>query len=663
MAVCKSLDEIEFVAALLCDVQTSHTAFTPRECRLTIAKLRKRYAREGLSLLTKTLPRLGKLFDRALQGDVLFEPVGWRKLANSKLPRFLGSLFNQVFDSCGRILPTPDVSCIRSIRQVLFVYYKYELPHTEREENDVIKSFLDTDGLLDAYNRPCSNPAACHCKTSWCRPAYCGKTISGGDKSALWIVEHARKSLDRLFVGFDPEDICPRHGPGSVSTSETGPEKYKWTCIPDRLAEKYPIDTYFYVSLGHVCDELAELKSLSSSELPAKVVLVPKDSRGPRLISEESLPMQYIQQGLMSAIVRLVENHPLTRENVRFTDQQPNQFAALAGSQSITFCRYTDRIGVQPIKLTGGRYATLDLKEASDRVSIGLVTSLFPDGLTPYLLAARSLCTVLPDGREVQLQKYAPMGSALCFCTLALTIWSLLDAAFTGDRDAQQALYVYGDDVIVPASKAEYAINVLETFGLKVNRDKSCTKGFFRESCGVDAYDGVDITPLRIKKVWRHARRAELYEAYIAYANELHRRGLHSSRDLITKALYDVYHEVPAGRLPKSIPHLKFSTEYSRPPTIRTTPTVNNVYYGREMRCWVTKPTRVVGEDVSGWMKLLRWFTEGARSKPNYLRQEYRSEWDNPLLWGEPFSVSTYTRRNTSMLVKRWRRIDLGPED
>jgi hypothetical protein len=58
---------------------------------------------------------------------------------------------------------------------------------------------------------------------------------------------------------------------------------------------------------------------------------------------------------------------------------------------------------------------------------------------------------------------------------------------------------VFGDDIIVPSECAEFVIDDLESFGLLVNRTKSFWRGAFRESCGVDAYNGVDVTPVRWK--------------------------------------------------------------------------------------------------------------------------------------------------------------------
>lgn len=86
----KSLDPyIQIIATLLSDVQTLHSSvFTPRALRLTTQKVESRYAREGLSFLTKTLPLLGKAFDRALTGEVPLDAEGWKLCShpNSKLP-------------------------------------------------------------------------------------------------------------------------------------------------------------------------------------------------------------------------------------------------------------------------------------------------------------------------------------------------------------------------------------------------------------------------------------------------------------------------------------------------------------------------------------------------------------------------------------------------
>jgi hypothetical protein len=61
------------------------------------------------------------------------------------------------------------------------------------------------------------------------------------------------------------------------------------------------------------------------------------------------------------------------------------------------------------------------------------------------------------------------------------------------------AAFVFGDDILVPTAIAPSVMEDLETFGLRVNRLKTFVHGHFRESCGVDAFNGINVTPVRWK--------------------------------------------------------------------------------------------------------------------------------------------------------------------
>jgi hypothetical protein len=621
----KSLDEVEVIAALICDVQTLHgDAFSIRNCRLTCKKLRKRVASEGSGFLTKTLPRLGKAFDKALTGyqQLNATSLGLAAQKGSQLPRFLGELFNCVLNPDGTVLQDPCIRSIISIRQILYLFYKYELPFTDTQEHNVIRAFVNAESdvtnkslelerfalLLDDYSKQTRRKEL--------------------PLNTLDVAREARISLQRLFRDFDGTDITPSHGPGVVSTKEKLWEKYEWTNVSPRITEQYPFDAYFCASLGHFCDRLPSfLKNVGSKENSARVVLVPKDSRGPRLISCEPVDFQWIQQGLSRAIVRHVEGHELTKFNVFFTNQVPNQKGALLGSIS-------------------GKYATLDLNEASDRVSLGLVRLLFPEPLLSQLLACRSLSTELPDGKKVQLQKYAPMGSALCFPVLALTVWSLLRAG-APDEDTRESILVYGDDVIVPTTYVANAMRILESFGLKINRDKSCTSGFFRESCGVDAYRGIEVTPVRLRTVWSSSPSAESYTSWISYANDMYDKKYFKVYDLIVAALFRVYGKVPEKSMNLSCPSLKEVPDEMRPSIKRW----NSALQKTEYLVRVLKSPRIT-HSMDGWSMLLRYFCETQRQS-----SVKRSTFTDSFLDNEEsvFSVRMYTRRRTSMLVRRWR--------
>ena len=647
----KSLDEYEVIAALLCDIQMSHSeVFTPRALKLTAAKLQTRYAREGLGLFTKTFLRLAKALDRALTGEVPLNSTGFRKKTGSQLPIFMGELFQCIFSHDGWVLPTPCVRSIKDMRQLLYLYSKYKLPYETEQEQEVLDQFKSTDLELDTVNRVfdtidehgLAQELGVSDKTEAPSPA---------------VIRKARLFLQRVFQSFDVRDIYPRHGPGSVSTKETGPSKYQWTSVSPRLTNSYPLDEYFFVSVGHVCDRLQELQAIEEKESSAKIILVPKDSRGPRLISEEPLTFQWIQQGLARAIVSHVESHALTRHAIHFTDQRPNQIAALMGSLDKVVIPYLN--GTRKVQnLIHGKYATLDLKEASDRVSIGLVRLLFPKHISDVLMNCRSLSTVTPAGEVIQLNKFAPMGSALCFPILALSIWAIL-AASASDAYSRERILVYGDDVVVETAEAANAIKQLELFGLKVNRDKSCTKGFFRESCGVDAYKGVDVTPVRIRTVWAHTRRPEVYASYIAYANSLHSRLYRSTYDLIVGRLLAIYGDIPSQAMfpERNVPCLVEVPEQVRPTPRRCNRDLQRLQY----KVWTIKSKRQTIL-IDGWSMLLRYFAESVgrpRSGPSNLFHADAGPLDSSWLpYGatdSKFSVSSYTKRDTEQLVKCWR--------
>jgi hypothetical protein len=608
----KSLDDsIKIIAALLHDVHTSHgVVFNNRAYRLTLNKLSRRARQEGFGFLAKTMPRLGKGLDKALAEVAPLNCIeyGFKPIPGTKLPIFMGEFFSRVLQPDGTVRPDSCANCVKVLRELLYLFYKYKLPYTEAQEQLVVDKFERTEDELTA--------SSVNLKFLELFAELHGARLSkrNSPPSQLDVVRKARRLLQRLFAFFDPTDIYPRHGPGSVATRQQLWSKYVWSNISSRITDLYPADAYFYASLGHVCDDLSAFNAVGSEDLSARVLLVPKDSRGPRLISCEPVDFQWIQQGLGRAIVQLVERHPLTKENVRFTDQEPNRNAALAGSAT-------------------GKYATLDLNEASDRVSLDLVRLLFPEYLYRYLEACRSVSTELPSGKVIKLKKFAPMGSSLCFPILALTTWAIL-AASAPDAHTRERVYVYGDDVIVPTAFAVNAIEQLESFGLKVNRDKSCISGLFRESCGMDAFKGNDVTPVRLRTVWSSHRSPDVYTSWIAYANSFWNRRYYSVYNLIVDRLLSIYGPIPSKDMHLACPSLESVPEHSRPTRART----NKRLQKREFYVWDVKSPSI-NKRIGGWSMLLRYFAEKANDQNARLVDEWSVD-HRPSFEGEnPFSA------------------------
>jgi hypothetical protein len=203
--------------------------------------------------------------------------------------------------------------------------------------------------------------------------------------------------------------------------------------------------------------------------------------------------MQYAQQGLSRLLVRELEKSKFTAGHVNFTDQSVNQVMALLGSD------------------VDSNTATLDMSEASDRVSMAHVNALFafaPEFLE-WLHAARSTRAQLPNGDLITLKKFASMGSALCFPVESMVFFTSIIASrcFRAGlfptaplvHSFGRAVYVYGDDLIVPANEAAAICDDLESLGFKVNRHKSFWTGQFRESCGADCYNNEKVTPVYLR--------------------------------------------------------------------------------------------------------------------------------------------------------------------
>lgn len=100
--------------------------------------------------------------------------------------------------------------------------------------------------------------------------------------------------------------------------------------------------------------------------------------------------------------------------------------------------------------------------------------------------------------------KFAPMGNALTFPVEELVFGSecqVIQEEMTGVTD-RPLWSVYGDDIIVPVEWYDTLVEYLSALGFIVNKDKSFSTGFFRESCGKEYFHGKDVSPLYFKVDW-----------------------------------------------------------------------------------------------------------------------------------------------------------------
>jgi hypothetical protein len=467
----------------------------------------QRVASEGLSFLTKTLPKLGKALEECLKGFTFQCPREFSRFKGTTRPRFLEALSKRIFSDSGVLLFEPDIDSIKEFYQICMLSYKLELPFSQADSQRVISDFIACELELKEQHIV---------KDS--------------------VIYYANSLAKAIHHEFDIHDIIPKHGPGAVATREGRLEKYNFKRKYQKLHQVYPYYKFFVVGgAREILDRVAWYRSLTPLEhAQARVCLVPKDSRGPRIISSEPLELMWIQQGLGAKLVSLYETHGFTKNHLNFTDQSINRELAQVSSKYDTL-------------------VTLDLKAASDQVSVQLVERIFED--TPVLralLATRSDSTLLPDGTDLPLNKFAPMGSALCFPVEAFIFWAISVAAIKISsnvtlKTASQMVFVYGDDIIVPKDFSQVVIGALERVGLKVNKDKCCLSGNFRESCGMYAFKGIDITPIRLRKPFKQEfSDGACLASYISISNKF--RYIASNVSMfIDRALQSVWGFIPYG--------------------------------------------------------------------------------------------------------------------
>lgn len=487
-----------------------------------IKTLKSRVEHEGVNFLTITLPNLGQELERALDQGVV-APAAFRAFKKptrrSKTPAFLQGFFELVFDSgTGRILDEPSVAAIEGLRQMAYTFKKLRLDCTPTRVRSALQEFVS-------------------CEQSLAEPILQADLDYFRQVSSLmWGVVLAGSELNEL------SSMIPRHGPGATAERVTGNRKYEFSRWHDRLEPYFPMLHWaFSTEEAYDSPEFQKVTVISEDdEQPVRVVTVPKTLKTPRIIAIEPVCMQYTQQALSRALIDTLERHPLTSGHINFRDQQVNR--RLANDSSRT-----------------QRLATVDLSSASDRVSAALVYDMLgsvPD-FRDAAFACRSRRAQLPDGQILDLRKFASMGSALCFpiesmyfytiCVGALLVRHNLPVTFRNIIKVSRDVYVYGDDILVPADSAAAVCDHLQKYYCKVNTRKSFWTGKFRESCGLDAYDGEEVTPTYLRYTCPTDRRTSAHEiiSWCKTSNLFYRRGYWKTADHMMKTVEGLLGPLP----------------------------------------------------------------------------------------------------------------------
>lgn len=481
-----------------------------RDFEMDLNTLRLAATNRGISTFVLDLPALGKHLDRCLamsKWTLSGLPFSQGDSVCRRLPKFLRGLYKLVFSEEGTLRDDYSVEAIISLRQVLCLAKKVPLPFSEEALDASVSDLFTEDACLP---KPEKFWTADHLSTCMIRNAFSGfsrsryynqKVAMNSQKESVSVVLTCLDAVSRRVCAalgsYDPFMWRFRHGPGAISQRPgTVHNKYQWYGWSDRLESVYPIAEHGFHSYVAWAGA-TYLMRLPGYTPVSRLVAVPKTYQKPRLIAAEPSEHQWCQQNLWhyfrtNSALTWIDNF------VRFRDQSLNQELCISGSKD-------------------GSLATVDLKSASDRVSCHAVGCFFRHNLD-LLNALRATRTQFLEQRltesqpeRLELRKFSTMGSACTFPVETLMFLGIALSCVLTRRQLkptvknivslQGEVAVFGDDIIVPSDCRELLQSTLEVLDFKVNESKTFSEGFFRESCGVDCYRGVDVTPVYVRSL------------------------------------------------------------------------------------------------------------------------------------------------------------------
>jgi hypothetical protein len=306
----------------------------------------------------------------------------------------------------------------------------------------------------------------------------------GREPYSLWIIDNLRVTYEQYFKGFakDFEEAHLSFSSGVCFGAKTTPQK-----LAVYAADTDPFWDYPGLPLYPNLAKGSRQKFCTPNAV--RLTAVPKNYKTYRVIA----PMHPFNAANLQR-VRAAMEECLTRNGVRhvfdWTDQTRNQ--ELARQASID-----------------GGMATIDLSSASDRLSRGLIYELLPedvlDVVSDYIEEIMLGEVADENGARydqvvIGMRIFATSGNPITFISEGVFFAALTDLAYRiygwcgGLAHELKQFSVYGDDIVVDTRVAPILIDLLTTLGCKVNQEKTFCNGGYRESCGVEYLNGVDVS-------------------------------------------------------------------------------------------------------------------------------------------------------------------------
>lgn len=352
----------------------------------------------------------------------------------------------------------------------------------------------------------------------------------------------------------------------------------------------------------------------------ARLVTVPKNATALRTITVEPFLNQFVQQGLNTHLREEITKCSVLSRCLTLNSQEPNQKLALESSRTRD-------------------WVTVDLSSASDRLSTELVEAAFR--YRPRYLSAILGCrTPSVDTGEsvVDLKMYAGMGNATTFPVQSYVFALIALTSMAGTNEVVSVrklealasnIRIFGDDIIIRSEYYPGLAEWIKRCGLVINHSKTFTEGNFRESCGVDAWNGHKVTPIYLRDDPSIiATDTGSFVGLLSTCNQLWLQGMYSTSDVLRKLLERV-RTLPL--VSQTCPGLGYFTHQNLCERQRW----SNTLHRFEVKTYVQLPVKVADE-IDGYAALMKFFhTPGL------------AEYDRDHL-------SRSVRRFNSNLRKRW---------
>lgn len=567
------------MVAMIGTISRDHPCYDKTNSLRDLKTIRARFKHEGMGFLSKTLSSLDSAILHGIETGTFTCPTSFRKLKGESIPLFLKGLICKMFDPKTGVLLDFEPLLLKNIRQLLVLFKKVQLTPKNFQVLDkrARHGFMDIEDL-------------------WL-------TSLNVDKRRLDIYDRVSQ-IGSAELDYCSDEFKGKHGPGAVNESLSPNEK--WTHVSQAsLVASEPILDHLKEVIkvtSHGEDVLIDSRSDCS-----RLISVPKNSTSVRLITVEPCLKQFIQGGLNAYLRKFIRRHSIYNRCLNLTDQTRSQEYARVGS--IT-----------------REYATIDLSSASDTIDSELVHRTFAknhDFLRDLIFASRTPYMDV-SGKKVLMRKFAGMGNATTFPIMSIIFSNIIIGAmfdFDGRTPSRRgALHyaslfqVYGDDIAVPWKYCSKVMEWLIAFGFKPNTNKSFSEGYFRESCGLDAYKGVNVTPIYLR-VWPEDLRktdASSLASLVATSNQFWLDCNYGVSNVIKATVEKVFGKLPQTEVDSGcigwharrvrVPIERWNTDLQRP----------------EYRALCIR-TRKRQDILSGVPALLKFFHVGYNPKEEYL--------------------------------------------